>query len=719
MREAPDADPAEIRPDSLPEDRAEVRTEVPAEGIANGGPGRAANRLARESSAYLRQHQWNPVDWQPWGREALERAVREDRPLFVSIGYSACHWCHVMERESFEDAGIAARLNAAFVCIKVDREERPDVDQIYMDAALKLNGHGGWPLNAFCTPDGRPFFVGTYFPPERRGPSASFPELIEAVAEAWRSRRSEVEENAAQITAALAARPEGETDFVPGTDTVVAAARLLMRGADRAHGGFGSAPKFPTPANLELLVAALDFLPPGEATGVARFLTLSANEMSRRGLLDQLGGGFHRYCVDASWTIPHFEKMLYDQGQLLSFYAEMARRSHAAADFVWPIQETVAYLRREMTGAGGAYHASQDADSEGAEGRHFVWTPAQIQAVLGDEAGAFCTTYGVRPQGNFEGGTTHLVDEARAPRCQQAGARARLLAARGLRTPPATDRKHVAAWNGYVVSGLARASSILGDSSLRDDAARAADFVLGEMIEGGRLLRVHDAGRAHVEGFLDDHAAMLVACLDLQRAGAGDRFLAPAAWLAAEILNRFADLETGALHLTPADGEHAERPLIHRPRPDHDGATPDAAGLALLGLSRLAALSDSRELDGFVARSLAESALLLERAPHAFPTLLRAVALRCRGVAVAVVIGEPGNADTDALAERARRVLRPEDAVIVAAPGADPPTGVSADWLAGREALAGRATAYLCRGTICSLPVQSPSELVAELIPGA
>lgn len=692
MRDAPDADPAQIRP---------------------------ANRLARESSAYLRQHQWNPVDWHPWGAEALERAVREDRPLFVSIGYSACHWCHVMERESFEDAAIAARLSAEFVCIKVDREERPDVDQIYMDAALKLNGQGGWPLNAFCTPDGRPFFVGTYFPPVRRGGSASFPELIEAVVDAWHGRRSEVEENATQIAAALAARPEGETDLVPGIETVVGATRLLMRRADRVHGGFGAAPKFPTPPNLELLVTALDFLPPGEATDVARFLTLTAREMARRGLFDQLGGGFHRYCVDASWTIPHFEKMLYDQGQLLSFYAEMARRSHAAADFVWPIQETASYLRREMTGAEGAYHASQDADSEGVEGRHFVWTPAQVEAVLGDEAGAFCTVYGVRAKGNFEDGTTHLVDEARAPRGQLAEARARLLDARSRRTPPATDPKHVAAWNGYVISGLARAASVLGDTTLRDDATRAADFVLDRMVEGGRLLRVHDAGRAHVEAFLDDHAAMLAACLDLQRAGAGDRFLASAAWLAAEIMNRFADRETGALYLTPADGEQAGRPLIHRPRPDSDGATPDAAGLALLGLSRLSALAEAREIDAFVDRSLAESALLLERAPHAFPTRLRAIALRTRGLAVAVVIGEAGSAETEALAERARRVLRPEDAVIVAAPGAGPPTGVAAAWLVGREAREGRATAYLCRGRICSLPVQSPSELVAELIPGA
>ncbi|MEZ4332599.1 MAG: thioredoxin domain-containing protein [Myxococcota bacterium] len=680
--------------------------------------GRPANRLARETSAYLRQHQWNPVDWHPWGAEAFERARREDKPLLVSIGYSACHWCHVMERESFEDASIAARMNEVFVCIKVDREERPDVDQIYMDTALKLNGQGGWPLNVACTPDGRPFFVGTYFPPARRGGMPGFPDVLDAIAEAWRTRRAEIDANAGEIARAIAARPTGPSDHRAGPETVVNTARLILQGADRQHGGFGQGSKFPTATNLELLVCALDFLPGEEATATARFLALTAREMARRGLFDQLGGGFHRYCVDASWTVPHFEKMLYDQGQLLAFYAELARRSHAPADFVWPIQETIAYLRREMTGEGGAWYASQDADSEGVEGRYFVWTPEQIEAVLGPGADAFRTAYGVRPRGNFEHGTTQLVDEARAPRATFAAERARLLAARQERIAPATDRKHVAAWNGYAISGLARAASLLADEAILEDAVRAADFVLDRMVVDGRLMRVHDAGRAHVEAFLDDHAAMLTACLDLQRAGAGDRFLTSALQLAHSILARFADPASGVLYLTPADGEQADAPLIHRPRPDHDGATPDAAGLALLGLARLGALSHSEALETFVERALVESALLLERAPHAFPTLVRAVALRSRGLAVAVVIGDSGRDDTLALAERARRVLRPEDAVLVIAPGSPRPPGVAAEWVAGREMKEGRATAWLCRGTSCSLPVQAPSELVAELLPG-
>lgn len=681
-----------------------------------GADARPTNRLGSESSAYLRQHQHNPVDWYPWGEEALARARNEDRPILVSIGYSACHWCHVMERESFENPEIAAALNDAFVCIKVDREERPDVDQIYMDAALKLNGHGGWPLNAICTPEGKPFYVGTYFPPTRRGDTPGFPDVIEALGRAWQEQRDQVEANAGQIAQALVERPEGEATTEVGPETIRIAARKIMSSADAAHGGFGQAPKFPTPANLEFLTAALDFLPQEEATNTARFLTLTAREMSRRGLFDQIGGGFHRYCTDASWTIPHFEKMLYDQGQLLSFYAELARRAHDAGDLAWPIEETAAYLRREMRGEGGAYYASQDADSEGEEGKFFVWTPGQIADLLGDDADRFCTTYGVRLAGNFEHGTTHLVDEARAPRPELAEARARLLAERAKRVPPETDRKHVAAWNGYTISGLARAASARGDAGLLADAAGAADFVLGSMRdETGQLLRVHNEGRPHITGFLDDYASMLMACLDLQRAGAGLHYLEEASRIAESLLERFADREKGVLYLTP-DGVDG---LIHRPRAEHDGATPDAAGLALLGLTRLAALAEAPELSDFVDRALEEHALFLERAPHAFPTLLRAVALRARGLSVAVVVGRAEDPATEALAARARRVLRPEDAVLVCAEGDPLPTAVSADWLSGRASIDGRATAYVCQGSACSLPIHVPAELVAEIVPGA
>jgi hypothetical protein len=437
--------------------------------------------------------------------------------------------------------------------------------------------------------------------------------------------------------------------------------------------------------------------------------------MARRGLYDQIGGGFHRYCVDGSWTIPHFEKMLYDQGQLLSFYAELARRSHDAEDLLWPIRETVDYLRREMRAESGAFYASQDADSEGVEGKFFVWTPDEIAAVLGPSADEFSIAYGVRPSGNFEHGTSHLIDEARAPRARFTSEREQLRVERTKRIPPATDRKHVTAWNAYAISGLARAATVTGDPSMLEDAVRAADFLLDTMRgENGQWLRVHNEGRARVRAFLDDHAALLCACLDLQRAGAGLRYLEPALELAGEILERFADRSSGALYLTASDGET----LIHRPRSDHDGATPNASGLALLGLTRLAALTGgerAEEIDVFVEAAIAEHGLLLDRAAPAFPTLLRAIALRSRGLSVAIVIGDSEAAATSALAERARRVLRPEDAIVVVAPGAPAPVGVAADWLRGRDATDGRPTAYVCRGTACSLPIHVPAELVAEL----
>ena len=702
-------------------------SQKPTQDRAN--PPAPTNRLAGETSAYLRQHERNPVDWYPWGREALDRAREEDRPLLVSIGYSACHWCHVMERESFENPSIAALMNQSFVNIKVDREERPDVDRIYMDAALRLNGHGGWPLNAICTPDGRPFYVGTYFPPERRGNTPGFPEIIDAVMQAWTQRRAEIEDNAGQIATALRTRPQGSSKSEFGPETIRDAASLIMANADTTHGGFGQAPKFPTPTNLEFLTTALDFLEDTEASSIARFLGHTAREMARRGLYDQLGGGFHRYCVDANWTIPHFEKMLYDQGQLLSFYAELARRSHDSDDLEWPVRETVAYLRREMRGSDGAFHASQDADSEGVEGKFFVWRPDQIEEVLGDEATTFCTAYGVREEGNFEDGATHLIDEARHARENLLSARTKLREQRDKRIPPATDPKFVAAWNGYVISGLARAASAFDDPSMLDDAVRAADFVLTSMVdENQTLLRVHNQGRSHTQAFLDDYASMLTACLDLHRAGAEDRFLSSAVWLAEEILGRYADRETGALFLSASDAEK----LIHRPRPEHDGATPDAAGLTLLALSRLAALSGRGELDTFVDLAIAEHGVFLEGSPHAFPTLLRAIALRSRGLAVAVIVGDPKGDDTRALATRARRVLRPEDAVVVVASHAKasrdqeqseagqspaPIIGLSSHWLTNRVALSNRATAYVCRGQTCSLPIQKPAELVAELVP--
>jgi uncharacterized protein YyaL (SSP411 family) len=666
---------------------------------------RAANRLAGETSAYLRQHMYNPVDWYPWGPEAFAVAKAEAKPVLVSIGYSACHWCHVMAHESFEHEPSAALMNDLFVNIKVDREERPDVDQIYMDTVVRLTGHGGWPLTVFCTPDGKPFYAGTYYPREPRGQGPTFQQILSAVHDTWRKRPEEVERNAAQILAALEERPQGEAKKAPGVEQLVAGARGLMRSADLENGGFGGGPKFPTPTNLALLLSAVDLLPTPKAEQALEHCLHSAEEMARRGLYDHLGGGFHRYCVDGTWTIPHFEKMLYDQGLLLQIYAEAIRRS-GNESLEWPVRETVEYLRREMTASEGGFYASQDADSEGEEGIFYVWTPAQIRDVLGDGAEAFTHAYGVDEQGNFEHGTSHLLDRARGPRALFSDARAKLLAVRNQRVAPGTDTKRVASWNGYAIAGLARAASVLEDATILEDATRAADFVLTRMTdEQGRLQRVFAEGRAHVTAFLDDHAAMIEACLDLYRAGADSGYLERARLLAAEVCERFYDADAGDLFLTPNDGE----PLVHRPRSDNDGATPQATGHAVLGLLRLADLCGNEELGRVARRVLDTHAYALEQIPHGYPTLLRAAAIAERGISVAVIVGGPNEDETRALQRGARAHLRPEDAVVPLTPGQPPPAAVAASWLDGREAVDGRATAYVCHGTHCSLPIHDPN----------
>jgi uncharacterized protein YyaL (SSP411 family) len=660
----------------------------------------------------------NPVDWYPWGSEALERARAEDKPLLVSIGYSACHWCHVMERESFEDPETAALMNRLFVSIKVDREERPDVDQIYMDSVVRLQGQGGWPLTVFCTPDSRPYYGGTYFPPEPRHGMPAFRQVLEAAERAYRTQPAEVEETARRLLALLGQRPQGVASELPGAKGLAQAARELLDHADTNHGGFGAAPKFPTPTNLDLLLSAADVLPAADARRALEHVVLSCRAMARGGVYDQLGGGFHRYSVDAEWCVPHFEKMLYDQGQLLRTYAETWRRTGARDDeLCWPVRETAAYLAREMSAKDGGFYASQDADSEGEEGRFYVFSAAEVREALGDaDAESFCRAYDVSERGNFEGGRSVLRGVTDAPRDEFAAQRASLLAARAARVAPDTDRKRVAAWNGLAISGLARAGGVLGDPALIDAAAAAFDFAHSRMLDAhGRLQRIFDEAGARVPAFLDDLACMLEAALDLYRARAEDRYLEAAVELASDIALRFFDADEGDLFLTPVDAE----PLVHRPRSDHDGATPHSTGLATQGLVRCAALSGREDLRRVADRVLRTHAYPLERAPAAYPTLLRAAWFAERGISVAVVVGKPQAPETQALAQRARRVLPPEVGVVVIAPGAAPPPLLDPAWVVGRDAVDGRATAYVCRGTECSLPVTDPDSLVPLDAPAA
>ena len=666
---------------------------------------RKPNRLAAESSAYLRQHSENPVEWWAWGPEPFELARRSGRPVLVSIGYSSCHWCHVMEHESFEDEATAELMNAELVCIKVDREERPDVDQIYMDAVMRIAGHGGWPLNMFCTPDARPFFGGTYFPPRRAHGRPGWPDVVSSVAKLYREQPERVAEHAAQLTAALARRSDLDPAAPPGVAALSQLCVELMGRADRVHGGFGDAPKFPTPTNLEALLLAGPLR--ARSPEALEHVLLTCKRMARGGIFDQLGGGFHRYSTDARWLVPHFEKMLYDEGQLLRVYAEAYRQTRDA-ELVWPIEETIGYLERELRAPRGGFCASQDADSEGEEGRFYVWSRAEVAAVLGSEAGdAFCDAYAVTQAGSFEHAGQSVLEHALAgARPRFAAERARLLEARSARIPPATDAKHVAAWIAYTVSGMAQAAAALERPDWLAGARRAADFVLEQMrLPDRALARIWEDGRAKIPAFLDDHAALLGALLDLVRAGAPPAYLEHAQWVAEEIRLRFWDAERGELYFAASDPN-----LVHRPQSDTDGATPSAEGLAVLGLVRLASLGERAELSGIADRVLRGRAPFAARVPLAFPTLLRAGALAEHGLGMGIVIGDPDDPAAQALAGRARALLGPEDLVLMLRPGERPP-GVAPHWLEGRDARDGRATAYLCRGPVCSLPATTPEQL--------
>ena len=683
--------------------------------MTDSKPTLSTNRLAAETSSYLRQHMHNPVDWWPWCPEALEVAHSEDRPLLVSIGYSACHWCHVMEHESFEDPATAALMNQLFVCIKVDREERPDVDQIYMDAVTGLTGHGGWPLTVFCTPAGRPFHGGTYYPPEARQGMPAFRQVLAAAANAYSEKRGEVEESARRIHEALEASPRRGEAETPGADCARRAAFGWLQRADTERGGFGDAPKFPTPPALDLLLAASELLPDHKTREALEHVTHSCLCMARGGLFDHVGGGFHRYSVDAWWRIPHFEKMLYDQGQLLRTYAEAWRRGGGEEEgLLWPIRETVDFLRRELQAPDGGFFASLDADSEGHEGRFYVFTPGQIEEALGAESGArFCEAYGVTPDGNFEHATNQLHDRMGGARNAFANERERLRDFREGRVRPGTDRKRVSSWNALAISGLARAGSVLGDASMIEDATHAADFLLSHLLDDdGRRLRVWDGERARVLGFLDDHAALLEACLDLYRAAGEARFLTAAAHCADQIVSRFHDLEDGDLFFSPNDGEALSR----RARSDHDGATPHSAGLATLGLLRAASLAGRDDWRESAEAVLRHHAHALQNAAESHPTLARAALAAEQGPCVAVVVGEPEDERSHLLAEAARRRLAPEDAVVVAGPGSKP-AHVDTLWLAGRTLVEGRPAAYLCRGHSCSLPATRVEELEALAVP--
>ena len=669
------------------------------------------NRLAESASPYLLQHQHNPVDWYPWGPEALQRAQREDRPILLSVGYSACHWCHVMERESFEDPGAAAFMNEHFVNIKVDREERPDLDGIYMQAVQQFTGgRGGWPMTVFLLPDGRAFYGGTYFPPAPRQGMPSFLQVMEHALRLIRERRKEVEhvseEVLQHVNAGRRLPPPADALSPRWLEAVEEQAEADF---DHRYGGFGAPPKFPPHGTLTALLAH------HHRTGGQRSLdmvTATLDAMARGGMYDVLGGGFARYAVDAAWVVPHFEKMLYDNGLLVPLYVD-AFAVTGDPTYRRVVRDTLAWLERDMLGEHGAFFASMDADSEGVEGRYFAWTPDELAAALGDEDGPRAAALlGVTADGTFEHRTsvirmdTPLEQLSAADRGVLAEAMPRLLAVRDARIPPATDTKIVTAWNALVISAFAQAGAAFGEPTWVARAADAADFLLTTMTPDGRLLRSWRDGRSGAPGFADDHAFLLAALLDLYRATLQDRWLRAALGLADQLVTLFWDPEDGGLFYTGHDGE----PLVARTKSLTGGALPSANGVAALAFVRLGVLAGRADLTARAERILRSYQLLLDRAARALgPEAIAGEWLSAGGEEVGLVGAVADCAD---LAGVVRTRYLPF--AIIGRIDPDGPTELL-PWMERRTTLNGRAAAYLCRDHACLAPTADPVDLGAQI----
>jgi uncharacterized protein len=690
-----------------------------------GAPARAPNRLALELSPYLLQHAHNPVDWYPWGDEAFARARAEDKPLFVSIGYSTCHWCHVMERESFEDAEVAALLNAHFVCVKVDREERPDVDRLHMTAMQALGMGGGWPLNVFLTPDLAPFFGGTYFPPRTRGGRVGMVELLPQVHQTWLAQRERIVEQGAQVIEALAALSGPDEGPSERAGLAEAAHEALSRSRDPEHGGFGHQPKFPSTVNLDFLLRWWHREPATRADALT-MVTAQLDAMRAGGIHDHLGGGFHRYSTDAAWLVPHFEKMLYDQALIAWAYLEGFQVT-GDARYADTVRGILAYVARDLTSPDGAFFSAEDADSEGEEGRFFVWTPAQVAAVLAPaDAALFADAYGVTDAGNFEHGATVLhaarplaavaaahglaPDEAAS---RLARARAALFEARERRPRPHRDDKVITAWNGLMISAFARAARVLGDDGYRASAVAAAESVWARLRDprDGALHRCWRDGRASGAGMLDDHAYLALGLLDLYAADHDPRWLARAVELTDAMIARFHDAEHGAFFESPA-GDPGVRV---RMKDEFDGAEMAGNSIAAWVTQALAELLDRDDLRAIARGTLDGYARRLRHAPHAMPRMLVAMDLESATPRQLVIVGRRAAADTRALARELDRRFLPHDQPLFVDPDAPGALADLAPFAVSLPMKDGCATAYVCVDRSCRFPVTDPRALAGLL----
>jgi len=674
------------------------------------------NHLAAESSPYLRQHADNPVDWLPWGEEAFARARAEDRPVLLSVGYAACHWCHVMAHESFEDEGTAAVMNELFVNVKVDREERPDVDAIYMQAVQAMTGHGGWPMTVFLTPEGEPFYGGTYYPPEDRHGLPSFRRVLRSVADAYRTQRGRVAETAAALreiyeSQSAPARSSGQLS----AQTLERAYRQIAAQYDPTHGGFGGAPKFPHAMALDFVLRHWR----RTGGGAVELVRHSFRAMARGGMYDQIGGGFHRYSVDARWLVPHFEKMLYDNALLARLGVHLWQ---ATGDLETRrvTEQTLDWVAREMTAPHGGFHATLDADSEGEEGKFYVWSEAELDALLGGDARVAKAYWGVSAAGNFEGhNILHVPAEPAAVavrldvderRLAEAVARAvpTLYEARAKRVWPGRDEKVLAGWNGLMLRAVALAARAFGRDDYRALALRNGEFLRRELVrDGGRVMRVHADGAARIGGFLEDHAAVGLGFLSLYELTFERAWLDLARETCDATVRWFFDEASGQFYDTASDAER----LITRPRDVTDNAVPAGNSLAVELLLRLGDLTHDTDMTrraSWVLETLAEP---LARHGSAFGHLLGAADLAVHGATEVALVGDPAADDFGALAAAVGRAYLP--ALVLA--GAPPDAAGGVALLADRPTTDGRATAYVCRRYVCERPVTTEAELAAQL----